>query len=213
MNKSLLLLPLVSAFSLSAFGQQADNSASSTKGSFFANVSGNYIFPGEDEWDYAVGGEAHAGVYLTENLRIFGLVGYTNWELESESDSFDGASIGLSGDAGIISAGGGIDFLIPVTDSSSLTLSASIQYQFVDSSVYLSASDAEESERAKVDLDDAAAVYVGADYYFPISDSLDIFVGGGYLFNISKSDVSIFGIQDGTDTAFDGATIRAGLQF
>jgi len=52
----------------------------------------------------------------------------------------------------------------------------------------------------------------GADYFFAISDDLELFVGGGYLFNISKADITVEDENSG-ETAFDGATVRFGLQF
>lgn len=212
-KNSLLPIILLSIFSFSATGLGQETSGSSeTDETFFASVAGSYIFSGNDDWDYAIGVDAKVGIYLTQNIRIFGLIGYSNWEVESEDLDLGFADLRIEGDAGIISAGGGVDFLVPVTDSSGLILTASVAYQFVSSNVDVSVETPFGSEKITVDIDDAAAVYVGADYFFAINKDLDVFFGGGYLFNVSEADITVEG-ADPEETGFEGATVRVGLQF
>lgn len=117
MKKICTSIALLGALSTSVFAQQ-DN-----PNGFFANAAATYTFSGQDEWESAIGAEARVGIAVASGFRIFGLVGYSNWELDSENDSFDGASISVDGDAGIISLGGGMDYTIAVSDRAAFVLS------------------------------------------------------------------------------------------
>tara|TARA_R100000027_G_scaffold5591_1_gene4603 strand:- start:27482 stop:28105 length:624 start_codon:yes stop_codon:yes gene_type:complete len=207
MKKICTSIAFLTALTSSGFAQENEHG-------FFANAAATYTFPGQDEWESAIGVEGRIGVGIAGGLRIFGVFGYSSWELDSESDSFEGDTISIDGDAGIVSLGAGLDYTLMVSDNASFVFAGSIVYQIVDSDVSINLTeDSIFNQSADIDIDDAVAAFVGVDFLYDISDKLGLFVGGGYLFNLDEPEVSISGFGQGDSTKFDGATIRAGIEF
>jgi|GEM_PF-5345630 len=220
--KNPLLLLLACSLLVSATGQEYiepfdenEPFEGESESRFFGALSSVVTFPDGNDWEYSAGIEGRAGILLGRGLRIYGLLGYSVWESENDAwiaDGFETASV--TGEAGVFSVGGGVEYLVELNDIHSLSFGANYQYQFVDGDIRYDYTEPFfiEQQTTSVHIGDASALYAGIDYFFNVNDRLNFSFGLGYLFNLTTADVSFQGQQE-NNTKFEGFTLRLGVGF
>jgi len=209
MKKHLLALSALALFTLGTFTQVSGQK-------FYGSLAGTYIFPSEDEWDSAIGGDLRLGIQFNENIGLFGLFSFSRWDFDSSAGGgFNGGQVAASGDADVYSVGGGVEFLIPLSYKLTASIAGSIQKQFVDSNINYRVTNEQGQVIATggTDIKDGVSAFAGVDLLYALSDTTDLFVGGGYLFSLDNPDIVQFLGPGSFETKFQGFTLRAGLRF
>jgi len=164
------------------------------------------LFPSDNFWDDAVGGEVKAVYWTTQQLGFAVCTGVSQWGVDGGRRQTGGTGAlpiwqSLSGDGQYVPLG--VSILTRDNGSKqgelSLGFEAGLRVMFGDSDMTLT--EITRIARAPgavdipatydVDLDDGLVARVAANLTCPVGPTASIFLSGGYQFDLDKGDASI----------------------
>ena len=164
------------------------------------------LFPSDDFWDEAVGGEVKAVYWTTPQLGFAVCTGVSQWGVDGGRTQAGGTGTlpiwqSLSGDGQYVPLG--VSILMRDNGSRqgglSLGFEAGLRVMFGDSDMTLTETTriaaapgaVDVAQTYDVDLDDGLVARVAANLSCPVGSSVSIFLSGGYQFDVDKGDASM----------------------